>query len=78
MATYHGIIKAQCMNCELTTTDEHTLEIMNDLSADCVRCGFHIVKWWVNEGIIFTLENQEGDSARVFVDLTKPLEKVNQ
>jgi predicted nucleic acid-binding Zn-ribbon protein len=56
MATYHGIIKAICVNCGKITTDESALEILNDSDATCGECGIHAVAWHTEEEVIITTD----------------------
>jgi len=52
MATYHGITQATCLNCGKVTTDESTLEILNDLDPRCFDCQTHLVAWFTEDGRI--------------------------
>jgi hypothetical protein len=59
---------AVCLNCKKVTQEEKDLLIMNDLDANCISCGLHIVEWFMNDHTrVFTMENEEGDSCRVEV-----------
>jgi len=60
MATYHGITQATCLNCGKITTDESTLEMLNDLDPRCLDCQTHLVAWFNQDGrIVVTGEIQE-------------------
>jgi DNA-directed RNA polymerase subunit RPC12/RpoP len=48
-ATYHGIVKALCLNCGKVTTNVTSLEIMNDLDPTC-QCGVHDTLWTLKDG----------------------------
>jgi len=63
-ATYHGITQATCLNCGLVTLEIPALEIMNDLGADCVGCGIHLVAWFSNGDLIITGDTPNGDGFR--------------
>ncbi len=65
MATYNGIKQATCLHCGVITLDISSLEIMNDLSPECVICGLHLVAWFTNEGTVITWEDKEGESHRL-------------
>jgi len=66
MATYHGIVRATCLVCGKVTTDDHTLELLNDQGADCHDCQKHLVKWESQDGYsVITGEDSEGDSIRI-------------
>lgn len=65
MATYHGITKAICLNCGKTTTDDHDLEIMNDLDPTCLACRVHLVAWHSQgEIVVTTQENADAETNR--------------
>jgi hypothetical protein len=57
MATYHGITKAICLDCGKITTDDLSLEVLNDLDAICQECGTHAVAWHTTEGIVVTTDD---------------------
>lgn len=59
MATYHGIMKAICLNCGKITNEERELEILNDLDPACPACGVHSVAWHTAEGITITAQTNE-------------------
>jgi hypothetical protein len=62
MATYHGITKAICLNCGKTTTDDHALEILNDLDPTCAACGLHLVAWHTQGEIVVTAQAENDDA----------------
>jgi uncharacterized paraquat-inducible protein A len=45
VATYHGITGASCPECDYSTADEYTPEIMNDVTGCCPRCGGAAIDW---------------------------------
>ena len=61
MATYHGITKAICLNCGKITTDDHALEIMNDLDPTCDTCNLHLVAWHMQGEIVVTAQANDDD-----------------
>lgn len=58
MATYHGLIKLDCLVCDWSTTEDRTIEIFNDLGGDCPDCNNQFFRW----------KNQDGS---IVVSLTK-------
>jgi hypothetical protein len=50
--TYHGIVKAVCLNCGLVHTDPSSLEILNDAppGPECPNCGVHDILWTLANG----------------------------
>lgn len=52
MSTYHGLIKAICLNCGKITQDDTALEILNDLDATCHGCNVHAIAWHNAQGEI--------------------------
>jgi hypothetical protein len=52
MSTYHGLIKAICLNCGKITQDDNALEILNDLDATCTDCNIHAIAWHNAQGEI--------------------------
>ncbi len=65
MATYNGINQATCINCGIVTLDISALEIMNDVSPECVGCGLHLVAWLTNNGTVITWEDKAGETHRL-------------
>jgi hypothetical protein len=58
MATYHGLIKVSCLVCDYETTDDSTMEMLNDMDGVCPKCEKQFFRW----------ENQDGS---ITVSLTK-------
>lgn len=68
MATYHGITQATCLNCGEVTKDESTLEMLNDLDPQCLKCQIHLVAWFCSDGsIVVTGETDKGDEIRSLI-----------
>lgn len=49
MATYHGIERLECLSCGLVTTDEYTMEMVNDGEEPC-QCGSSFWHWSMTSG----------------------------
>ena len=58
MATYHGLFKVTCIKCNWITTDDPTIERLNDMDGICPECENQFFKW----------ENVDGS---IVVSLTK-------
>ncbi len=52
MATYHGLIKVSCIVCNWETSDDSTIEILNDLVGDCPKCQAQFFRWENVDGSI--------------------------
>jgi NAD-dependent SIR2 family protein deacetylase len=52
MATYHGLIKLNCLVCNWQTTDDRTIEIFNDLGGGCPDCENEFYRWENEDGSI--------------------------
>jgi len=62
MATYHGLIKVSCIVCEWNSTDESTIEMLNDLSGNCRECQKQFFRWVIQDGsIVVSLVDGEND-----------------
>lgn len=72
--TYHGIVKAVCLNCGTVTTDTTTLEIMNDApgGVDCRSCGVHDILWTLADGRR-TITQDLDDEGTVFFKIVPEL-----
>lgn len=58
MATYHGLIRVDCVVCRWFTEDDHTIEMMNDLAGDCPDCGNEFFRWEDKNGSIVVSLNE--------------------
>jgi hypothetical protein len=58
MATYHGLIEVSCIVCKWNSTDESTIEVLNDLAGNCPECQKQFFRW----------ENQDGSIVVSLVD----------
>jgi NAD-dependent SIR2 family protein deacetylase len=62
MATYHGLIKVSCVACNWETQEDHTMEMLNDLSGQCPNCDLQFFRWENNDGsIVVSLTDQNGN-----------------
>lgn len=63
MATYHGIVKAECLGCEYSTEDDFTLELWNDapMWGHCPECGMRkgFTRWTLADGTVRLIEHDE-------------------
>lgn len=58
MATYHGLIKLNCLVCGWETTDADLITLVNDLLGDCQECYERFFRW----------ENQDGSIVVSYID----------
>ncbi len=62
MATYHGLIKVSCIVCGWNSTDESTIEMLNDLVGNCPQCQKQFFRWENQDGsIVVSLVDGEND-----------------
>ena len=61
MATYHGLIKLDCLVCNWSTNEDRTIEIFNDLGGDCPDCDNQFFRWENEDGsIVVSLTEGKG------------------
>lgn len=69
MATYHGLIKLNCLVCDWQTTDDRTIETFNDLDGECPDCENRFFRWENQDGsIVVSLEKYE-DGTKTYDNL---------
>lgn len=62
MATYHGLIKLNCLVCGWETKDDNTIETINDLNGICPKCENQFFRWENQDGsIVVSLIKSEND-----------------
>jgi hypothetical protein len=59
MATYHGIVKATCLECDYTSSDDTTLELWNDYGGDCPRCNANHDMWELADGTVVVTDDED-------------------
>ena len=59
MATYHGLIKVTCVNCEWQTQDDATMETLNDMDGTCPKCERQFFRWENQDGSIVVSHTDE-------------------
>ena len=63
MATYHGLIKLDCLVCGWKTENDSTIEAINDLAGACPDCNNQFFRWENENGSIvvslYKYENNE-------------------
>jgi NAD-dependent SIR2 family protein deacetylase len=70
MATYHGLIKLECLACRWITEDDSTIEVMNDLVGECPDCNMAFFRWENQDGSIVVSLRKEGvDGEEVYDNL---------
>lgn len=52
MATYHGLIKVDCLACDWNTTNDSEMEMLNDQDGTCPNCEEQFFKWTNQDGSI--------------------------
>jgi len=75
MATYHGLIKVDCIVCGWKITDEQTITILNDMDGDCPNCHNQFFRWENEDGSIVVSLTQNIDGLHTYDNLTWKGEK---
>lgn len=63
-ATYHGIVKVECLTCGYETTNVEDMEVWNDLGVACLKLPHAggTVRWTLADGTVrITTQNLEGE-----------------
>jgi NAD-dependent SIR2 family protein deacetylase len=69
MATYHGLIKVTCLVCDSETTDDHTMEMLNDQDGSCPKCESQFFRWVNQDGSIVVSLTQDIDGLHTYDNL---------
>jgi NAD-dependent SIR2 family protein deacetylase len=69
MATYHGLIKAACIACGWETTNDRTMEMLNDQDGFCPSCEAQFFRWENQDGSIVVSLKQEIDGLHTYNNL---------
>jgi len=70
MATYHGLIKVSCIKCEWVTTDDATMETLNDMDGICPQCEEQFFRWENLDGSIVVSLTKNTDGLHTYDNLT--------
>jgi NAD-dependent SIR2 family protein deacetylase len=70
MATYHGLIKVSCIKCEWVTTDDSTMETLNDMDGICPQCEEQFFRWENIDGSIVVSLTKNLDGLHTYDNLT--------
>jgi hypothetical protein len=65
-ATYHGIVKVECLICGYVTTNVTTMEMWNDYGSTCMEENHErgATRWTLKDGTVRVVtQNTEGDLA---------------
>lgn len=66
-ATYHGIVRAECLTCGLITTSRLLMEQWNDLGQHDGICVEQFVHWTMLDGSVsITEKDRDGNLVRVY------------
>lgn len=69
MATYHGLIKLNCLVCGWETTEDSTMEFINDLMGACPECENQFFRWENQDGSIVVSLTTEKDNITKYDNL---------
>jgi Zn finger protein HypA/HybF involved in hydrogenase expression len=61
-ATYHGITEIKCEDCTFITTDEVTMEVINDQLGECPACASKTLRFSNTDGsVLIVAEDENGE-----------------
>jgi NAD-dependent SIR2 family protein deacetylase len=69
MATYHGLIKVNCILCGYETKDDWEMEQLNDQDGTCPKCDKQFFRWENENGSIVVSLTQDIDGLHIYDNL---------
>ena len=70
MATYHGLVKVSCIACGWETTNDSTMESLNDMDGVCDKCEAQFFRWENENGSIVVSLIKDVDGLHTYDNLT--------
>ena len=69
-ATYHGLIRVNCLACDYETQEVRRMEILNDMDGVCPECGAQFFRWINQNGSIVVSLTKNLDGLHTYDSLT--------
>jgi NAD-dependent SIR2 family protein deacetylase len=69
MATYHGLIKVNCILCGYETKDDYEMEHLNDQDGTCPKCDKQFFRWENENGSVVVSLTQDIDGLHIYDNL---------